>query len=342
MHRFILLAGLTLMACNDDKGESQPLDTGDSTGGGGDDGGTDGGDDDTGEQTCTASVEETTPFDGEAGVYYRSEIQIIFSESADTQADISIVASDGGEIPTAVTWDENAINAYVAPDTLLGDSSYELLVDLCGDVTTVAFSTNEYGSPMDVEADALIGNTYFFDMSGADYVRPEGLGPLIGNYLTEPLLFGVTNADTSTISIVGAQGGVSDTTGNIYQVSGLATWDFGSADFTAAPFFKATAEQVGIDYADVTINIYNFEVEGTFAPDGSSIGGGIANGLADTRYLGEIIGFGTGWYEVCDFVASAGLDCETCPDGEETCLTLEAHFDDADLVDGLTIEEVAE
>ena len=186
-----------------------------------------------------------------------------------------------------------------------------------------------------------MGNAYFFDMGSADYVRPAGLGPIIGNYLTEPLLFGVTGATDAEISIVGAQGGVSDTTGAIYQVTSLATWDFGTATFNEAPFFRAVAEVVGIDYGDVTVNIYNFEVEGSFSPDGSSIGGAIANGLAYTRFLGSIIGLGDGWYEVCDFVANAGLECEMCPDGEETCLTLEAHFDDAPVVDGLTLEIVA-
>ena len=152
MHRLILLAGLTLVACNSDKGESQPLgsDTGSSTGGdeGGDEGGDDGGE--TGGTECTAEVLESTPYDAQVGFYYRAPIEVIFDSPASDQATIVVVASGGGQIPTAVSWDENGINATVVADGLLGDSSYEIEIDLCGDVTTVGFTTDVYGSPMEV------------------------------------------------------------------------------------------------------------------------------------------------------------------------------------------------
>lgn len=343
MKRFILFAGLTLLGCKPEESQPGISDTGDITGdegGGGDEGGESGGD--AGGDTCTAELLESTPYDGEAGFYYRSPIILTFDSQADQEAEIQVLVSGGGEIPTAVSWDEGGINAYVAPDGLTGDASYEIQIVQCEETTLIAFSTDEYGKPMTASTDELVGNTYLFDMGGAEYVKPAGLGPLIGNYLTEPMLFGVSAATESEISIVGAQGGVNDTSGEIYQVTDLPTWDFGTADFSDSPFFRATADEVGIDYEDVTVNIYSFEIEGTFAADGSSIGGGIGKGLADTRYLGEIIGLGTGWYEVCDFVASAGLECEECPDGEITCMTLEAHFDDADLVEGLTIEASSE
>jgi len=336
-NRLALLGVLAIMGCKPD--ESQPLgsDTGEWTGddGGGDEGGDDGG------IECTAEVMETDPFDGQTGVFYRQELSVLFDEDASNQAELSVWTTDGGEIPSAVSWDDSGLRGSVFADGLHSETEYLLSIDLCGDVQEVSFQTDEYGD-FDLTASDLVGNTYSVDMGAATYIEPAGLGPLIGNYLNTPLLFGVTDASGDEISMMAAQGEIDDVEGTFNQVMDFPTFEIPDISFAEAPYFSALTAAVGIQYEDTTITIHNFWIQGAFSQDGGKIGGGEGGGLVDTRNLGDVFGFGSDENAVCDFVATAGLDCEPCPnDDVEVCLTLTATFEDAMLVEGLTLEEIS-
>jgi hypothetical protein len=63
-------------------------------------------------------------------------------------------------------------------------------------------------------------------------------------------------------------------------------------------------------------------------------------GLVDTRNLGPLLEIGDSGDDevVCEYLSVFGVDCIDCGDGDELCLYVEAHFGDADLVPGLTLD----
>ena len=72
-------------------------------------------------------------------------------------------------------------------------------------------------------------------------------------------------------------------------------------------------------------------------------GGAWASGLADTRNLYTLLDLpdmpGVEPEDVvCAYLESLGLPCIDCGDGVDRCLYMEAYFDDAALVEGVTLD----
>jgi hypothetical protein len=104
------------------------------------------------------------------------------------------------------------------------------------------------------------------------------------------------------------------------------------ADFTAPPFFTGSADEIQI-VVDNTYTMYDFSIEGTFAPDGSSIGGAQLSMKVDTTNLGEAMNLpdADDPMAVCNFIEPLGIPCETCPGGKglDNCIAIVAHWDEA-------------
>ncbi len=290
---------------------------------------------------CTAVLMDSDPWDGQTGIYYRSELEVIVSEEG--ARDVAITLSDdAGALDAVVSWDETDTVATVTPaDPLTPESTHHLSVDVCGTVTDIAFSTSVYGTDLNIDVGDLVNRTFYFDMSGAEYTQPEGFGALVGNYLSQPLLVGITAADDDALTLLGAQGQVMDATGELVQDMDYTTMDFGVADFTEAPYFSAITDEFTIEYDGVEIPVYDWQISGTFEPDGTSVGGATGGGLADTRTLGQLMGSMVSDPDdpaaMCDLAASFGFDCETCPDGEPLCMTIAGIFQPASLIDGTLV-----
>lgn len=341
MNRNIPLLLLALIACNKDK-------NGEETGGaddsgpvvddsGGDD--TGGGDDSNNPDTpCTTVPLEISPEDGESGWYFLDPLSITFSESA-ASATITLKDSAGAEVPTTVDWGEGALIATVTPDGgLAGSTTYTLDIAVCEYTGSVSFTTDVYGDPMSVEPSSLIGLTYVFDLGQAEITEPENLGYLLAYYLTQPLLIGVQDATDTEITLIGAQGKLKND--GTYSQYGTDVWYFPAADFTAAPYFSASTDAINISYSGYDIPLEDFHLEGTFAPDGSSIGGGFASGMGDTRNMGPLLGLDDDPNAVCALIdgLELGVSCDSCSDGEPYCLYLEVEFANSYVADGVTIE----
>ena len=281
-----------------------------------------------------------SPEDGETGVYWREAITLTFDADA-SATEILLSDAAGAPVDADLSWDAARMNVRVVPaQPLAPDATYGLSVQGCGNDVVFTFTTASWGAPLDVAPVDLVGRVYNFDLAGADYVKPEGLGTLLGLYLTEPLLFQVTDVTPGGISLMGAQGMVDGTSGEIIQNRTFSTWDFGQASFSEAPFFGATTAGIAIDYAGSVIPMHNFHVEGTFSADGETIGGAMASGFGDTRDMGPLLQLGGDPDAVCDFAAGLGLECVDCPDGNPWCLEIEARFDDADWLEGLDLREI--
>ncbi len=340
---FLALA-LGAVGCNKDKKESIPGKHNDDTGQPTDSGGSDGADggDDTAPPPCTAFFLESTPADGDDDVYFRDHALLRFDGSdIDAQVDVTAVDSSGADLTIAVEFDESGLNATVlAPTDWPAAQVITLNVSVCGEVTPVSFETSEYGAPLTGDVTDLIGRTFFIDLGDAEYAKPAGLGPLIATYLSQPLLVGVEDVSDETIELMGALGYIDSFTGELYQDTSAPSFDFGVADFRGNPYFSASTDSLVILYEGVSVDIFEFHIEGTFDPAMESIGGGIASGLVDTRNVGELMGVGSDPDAACTLAESFGIDCVDCPDGNPWCLEIEGYLDPAPLIPGMELVPV--
>ena len=112
------------------------------------------------------------------------------------------------------------------------------------------------------------------------------------------------------------------------------------ADFSAAPYFAADTERIDIAYGESNIPIENMHLEGTFSPDGTSMGGAWFGGLVNTSELAPLLELGSLDEPdvICEYISTFGLSCEDCSDGLPYCIYIEAHFNTASLVEGMEFD----
>ena len=293
--------------------------------------------DDSGTE-CTLAVVGTNPASGEDAWLYRDPLTVTFDEPGKA-ATIALVDSVGNPVAFTTTWDEGSTGVSLAAP-LAGSTSYTLTVTACGVVTSVDFTTSVYGLPLTIDPSLLDDRAYLFDLATAQYSQPPGIGALVALYVSAQVLIGVTAVDASTIDLLGGQGELSG--GTYRQDKDVPTFAF-VADFTQAPFFAGSSPLVEI-VVDDTYTLYDFSVDGTFAPDGESIGGARVSMMVDTTNLGEAMNLPDDEdpMAVCNFIEPLGIPCETCPggDGLDNCIAIVAHWDAAQWVKGVVLEVV--
>jgi hypothetical protein len=294
--------------------------------------------DDSGTQ-CTLSIVDAAPADGEDSWLYSDPLRVTFDEPGKV-ATFGIVDAAGNPIAFTPTWDKGA-TAVSLDAELTGSTSYTFTVTACGVTTSVDFTTSVYGSPLTIDPSALEGNTYLFDLATAEYSQPPGIGALVALYVSAQVLIGIEGVDAATIDLLGGQGVIE---GGMYeQDMDINTFEF-TADFTEAPFLRGAADEIQI-VVDNTYTLYDFSIEGTFEPDGTSIGGAQLAMQVDTTNLGEAMNLPDDEdpMAVCNFIQDLGIPCETCSGtGVENCIAIVAHWEEAILIPGLDMEPVSD
>ena len=292
------------------------------------------------DEDCEITIVDTKPNSGAMGWFYRDSVTLTFS---DANPNISIVATNsaGETEPVSFAWDDVRLNATVLPDS--GNWSpaetYTLEVSLCGATPTMEFSTSEYGSTMDIADEDLVGNTYFVDLSTANYIEPPGVGALLSLFIDTPLLFGVTAIDGEVIDF---EAGLGEQAGSSSDWSIFGDrWSFSNADFTQSPYFYASTDLLNIPFDDVDIPVHGFYLSGTFSPSGDEIGFVEFSGLGDTSNMGLLMGFGTAPDALCsnELFINAGIICEECPTGGAYCVQLTGQIDEASIIPGMDITQ---
>lgn len=325
--------GLALTACKDEEKETEAgytddvIDTSGTTG-------TTGG---TTAEDCDVVVAEMVPTSGASDIYYRDALEVTFDEDASALSPVfTLTAADGTDVGVSASFSDTGFVATVVPDAPLeASTTYTLSAAICDSSASTEFTTSGYGGSLSIDATSLAGNTYWFSLGEAEYLQPEGLGPVLATFLTEPLLIGVGTSDGSLVQILGTQGVESG--GEVSLDSSFPVWDFGNATLDGA-YFESDPTDISLDYGCATIPIYGFSLQGTFAPDGSSIGGGAAQGLGDSSEMGCLLPGGGGNPDaVCDYGAAFGVQCDECPDGTQRCLTIEALFEVAPLLPDISL-----
>jgi hypothetical protein len=258
----------------------------------------------------------------------------------------SLTAADGSTVDVEVEWDDGGDEATLSiPGGLAGSTDYVLAVT-CAETTTISFSTSEYGIPLSIGDDALIGRTFALDLAGAHVGEPAGFGAIIGAFVENPLVIGISEIDTTEgeIEFIAAEGTLGSD-GVVRQDMDKHTVHFEDGDWSAAPYFAASTEWLLIVYEAIgspttKIPLHDVDFEGTFNADATLLGGGRLTGLVDTRHMGPLIGLGSHASAWCDSMMDFGLPCIGCGDGHATCIYMDAYFDDAPLVDGFTMVPV--
>jgi len=177
-------------------------------------------------------------------------------------------------------------------------------------------------------------------LSDATITEPSFLDFVASSYLTVPLIIAVTDADDTTLDLVGGVG-YHENDGSYTQVMEEETWDFPAGDFSEQPYFEAYADYITLSYDGIPIPIEQFNLSGTFNADGSAIEEGVGTGLGDSRHMWALIGQPEEDYDaVCRIASKAGVDCEPCSDGEPYCIYIVAEGITATWEEGLTLVTV--
>ncbi len=323
--------------------------------------------DDSQPADCFTTPESISPRDGASGVYYRSDLSVQFTEPVTTASfvlraihevrDEPELADNGAldqgpdfeahEPQLTVDWNASREIATLETDGLHASTRYALDITVCGVTYTSTFSTDRFGDALEIEPSELVGRTYVVELSQVEFVEPAGFGSFLAVYLDVPILIGVVSVDGADMDMLGAQGRLTSDGRYVQKKTqtlddGLkytvATWDFSGVDFSQSPFWAGDTDKIELRYDGVFIPVYDFHIEGTFAPDGQSFGGGRIWGLGDTRNMAALFNSDDANY-VCGLVETAGASCEPCPeDGEEYCLFLRGEEIEADIQKNLKLE----
>lgn len=289
---------------------------------------------------CPDRITQTTPVDGQADWYARDALSVGTTSSGGPHYATVLRQADGVEVPVTTAWD--GPKWTVTPAAPLAPSTtYAWTITDCEGAHTRSFTTSAFGAPLIDGPASLIRRTYVVDLSRATWVEPKGFGTILALYFTSPLLVGVEWADARMLDLMGAMGG-RFSSGDVGQDKSEPTWDLPLASFAESPWFRAEADELRLVVSDAPLRIYGFSLEGTFAADGSAMGGVRLRGAGDTRELGDLVNSPDDPQAICRLAASVGATCTACPDGEVTCLTLDATGIRADAYPGLVLVAITE
>ena len=312
MLRLASMIGL-LMAIGCSSKDDDATDTGTAGGGGGTD-------------EC-GTPQATADFD-EVDFYVRGTVDFKFTKDKDEEATVSLADASGAAVTGKNEWVGDTIR--FTPDApLTTGSAYEATLTHCGGVADFSFRPGDLGGALEDGPASLTGRTYAVALGEARFVKPEGVGSA-RRPARKACLIGVTAADEAEISMMGAL----SVEGSLDQDRCEPSIEFPvAADFTEAPFFSINADELALSVSDFNVGIKDFTLSGTFAADGSYMGGAVLAGLLDARDLvealigGGILEDGSDATAVCDLISAFSVNCEACSDGEEYCLSI--HVDES-------------
>jgi len=279
-----------------------------------------GGDDPSDSDCAVEGVALSNPETDGGALYYRAHVEFVF-DGIDEDASITVSGSGGNAVNGTTSWDENKIsfvpNAPFSPST-----SYSATLTHCAGEATIGFRTTSIGAPLEAGV-GLVGKTYVVNLDTARFVKPAGVGSLLLGMLEQHLLLGVTAVSDTEIQILGASSkSKEDTEQNTCESS----IDFPTAAFSE-PFFSVGPERTTLSVSGMDVVISDLILSGDFASDASYIGGAILAGLIDARDLAGVL-VDNGLIEdedpnaVCELIATFGVLCEACTDGEDYCLSI--------------------
>lgn len=261
------------------------------------------------------------PEDG-ARAYYRTTVDATFSEQVDG-ATITVTDAGGTAVAGDTAWEGNRL-VFTPGTPLTPGETYTSTIDFtCAgspQSSATTWTVSEVGTATD--ADGLVGNDYALALASARFIRPEGVGDIIGDFLTFDILVSVKEVSDSNLTVFGAVG---DEEQPGAQAACTPTLDFPAADFAENPYFELGPQQLSVEVSGTEVVIEDLFLSGSFAPDGSYIDGVVLAGIVDTRPFAPLIEDDPDAppEAVCEVTGRLGIPCVACPDGSgEFCLEI--------------------
>ena len=295
-------------------------------------------DTDTDVVPCNISQVDVFPAPDATTAYYRTSVEAAFKPVADSNASLTVTDSSGAAVAGESAWRQNTL-VFTPSAPLSPSSSYTTTLDYSCDSgetkqITASWMTSEVGASTD--AAGLVGKAYKLELADARFVKPEGIGALLSQYLTVDVLVGIESTENSEIKMIGAI--AEEGSEPPAQAQCDPTIDFPTADFSANPFFAVSGDAFNINVSDYDVTIEDFSLSGDFAPDGSYIDGVTLIGSIDTRPLVGLLSDNPDEPPepdaICVLAATLNISCEPCADGTgDFCLSLEADSISAPSID---------
>jgi hypothetical protein len=264
--------------------------------------------DDTGEpdtdatDLCEVEIRETFPAADSVDVYHRGVVEFHLNKADET----AVLSMQG--VAGLSSRNDRADVVTFAPDAPLNPStSYVVRLDYCTGTAELSFSTSELGGS--VPASVLEGKAYAFDSASGRMVEPEGVGAVLQEYLESGILVSPVEVSGGQVQMLSA----APTQDDSNQQDFCRSTRVSAADYSAAPFFEVGPMDFAVPMSGYEIDVEDHFFAGTFAPDGSYIGGITLAGSVDTRPLVPLLFEGEDDPNaVCDLIASMGVSCEAC------------------------------
>ena len=286
-------------------------------------------------ENCPGVVMDVRP-DGGPGLWYWRDMPQVWTGNDRKETYQASLWKGTNALASEMVWAESGVTFQVSrSEHFEPNTEYELQLTDCRETRRIGFKTSEYGTPLEGDAKDLVSSTYLIDLAGATWLEPGSFSAILSLYFTTPILLMVNYADDAAVDFMGAQG-YRDDLGIYRQSATEPTFDFPLSQWPEKPYFELVAPMVDITFQGVQVPIYDFALSGTFAPDGSSLGGAKVQGLGDTRYMGPLIGKDDPG-AICEQAASLGVSCSDCPDGNPYCMFLSAIDVDGARVPGLEL-----
>jgi len=288
-------------------------------------------DDDPREPTCTTTIVSTYPADGATNFYYRDAVEFYLSDADPTAKVIS-------EIEGEQYVSEDGLTILFLPDQALEPlTTYQVGLDYCHGSPSISFTTSELGGEI-TSLEDVEGNTYVFNLDHARYTSGEQAAKALLAIFNKEVLIQILEATENSIAMRGAVGETID--GVVGQDLCYRTLDLADLGVESADFYYEDAELI-IDFYETELSFLNLWLSGTFAPDGSWIGGVSLVANVDVRGISETMGLGTP-EDICTFSAELDAECQPCSnDGEAFCIEIAAEKISAVAVN-LDIQEIEE
>ena len=272
-------------------------------------------DPDTATEPCDLDIVSVYPEDGTAGFFYRNDISVELS-AVDTSATLRLDGPEG-EHPGQVLAASDSPQVVFRPSRpLLANSNYQLTISTCAGSLETWFMTSELGEPLAVD---VTGNTYLFDLREGTYVKPETIGPMLGNIFLYNVMIGITSMTTNSMTI---RGGMTLEDGFTQNYCNRTAENFPTVDYDGSATFSLNNATFELYVTGDSLTIYNFEMESTFIPDGTAMVETEMKGMLDMRQLDEML---TPDLEtLCNLLSATGGACGPClSDGQPYCFDIE-------------------
>jgi hypothetical protein len=275
-------------------------------------------------ETCDTVIDATSPFPGQTDAYWRAPLFFTFSAPDPT-------ATVEAPFPGTQRWDDTGTVLTFTPDAPLSPATaYTVGVEFCGGTPEIPFSTSAYGQPI-ADPAALVGQTWALDLGGGRFVEGDGIAAPLSSFFDRSVLFQVTTLGAAGLGLrVGVSG---STPAQGSQDECFGTVDLSGVDTSEAPYFELDVHDFVFGAWEGDLALIGFRLEGTIAPDGTTVGGVAYSVVVPVSQLGAIFDYND-VDETCELIEDRGVPCEACPDGrDDMCVTISADQLEATPVD---------